>query len=82
MFHLCPTYVASNCFMLQVFYGGTVSDGRMARAPGDMVRDKARDRPMGAYRARADSGVPPTWRERKEGVRGKEQGAARARVRV
>jgi hypothetical protein len=32
--HLCSTYVASNCFILQVFHGGTVSDGRTAQAPG------------------------------------------------
>ena len=34
MFHLCPMYVTSKCFMLQVFHRGTVSDGRTAQAPG------------------------------------------------
>jgi hypothetical protein len=35
MFHPCLTYVASKYFMLQVFHGGTVSDGRTAQASRD-----------------------------------------------
>jgi hypothetical protein len=32
------SYVASKCFMLQVFYGGTVNDGHTAQVPGDGAR--------------------------------------------
>jgi hypothetical protein len=35
MYDLCQTYVASKCFMLQVFHRGTVNDGRTARVLGD-----------------------------------------------
>jgi hypothetical protein len=35
---MCQMYIASKCFMLQVFHGGTVSDGRTAR----LTREGAR----------------------------------------
>jgi hypothetical protein len=38
IFHLCQTYVASKCFMLQVLHEDMVSDGRQG-----MGRARARD---------------------------------------
>ena len=64
-------YVASKCFILQVFYGGTLSDGRTARALGRVVTSR------GPVNEGATSwGLAPRSRpceEREEWVRGKER---------
>ena len=82
MFHLCLMYVASKCFMLQVFHRSTLSDGRMARALGVEARTRGRigDRRIGAQRARAGSRIPPT--QKRGGGQGKERGAAGGKVHV
>jgi hypothetical protein len=70
MFHLCPTNVASKCFMLQVFRKDTLSDERMAPVPRDGARQSWVPTDGGA----ASWGPAPRSRpcgEREDGLRGR-----------
>jgi hypothetical protein len=80
MFHLCQMYVASKCFMLQVFYVGIMSDGRMDREPMDGAWRVGASR-RGRSELGAGSRVSPTRRERAGSGEGAGQ-SDKGRVRV
>jgi hypothetical protein len=64
MFHLCPIYVASKCFMLQVFHGAGWMIGAQ---PGCLRWGRGRaGGGWGCSELGASSRVPPTQRERRE----------------